>query len=153
MFKKLVSKIVAVVCAALLFISVGCSSVSIKDPEKAELVIKLATRALAVTMIERKPEIACEAKQYCEDFLEITSEDDIDVGKLINKALNYIDYEINVEDELLKVTLLDILSEVNVDLGNIEIDDENFELVRIAIAAYLSGCNIKIKELGIECSE
>lgn len=153
MFKKAKVLIVAVVTAVFLF-TAGCGDVlTFGDPQKAELAIKLASRALAVKMIDRKHKIACEAKEYCEDFLRVTNNEDTEVVSLISVALKYIEDEIDVEDELLKATLIDIMTEINIDLSAIDISDDNFKLVRIAVAAYLDGCNIKIRELGIECPD
>jgi hypothetical protein len=137
-------------CLSLSLLLFGCSTIQLNKDNQSELIVKLSARALAVRMVDHEPEMACKAKEYCERFLEMTK-DDTELEDTVMVALCFLNEKIDVNDELIRLTFLDLINSLEINLTTMEINNFDFELIRSAITAYLEGVNIKIKDLNINC--
>lgn len=137
-------------CLSLSLLLFGCSTIQLNKDNQSELIVKLSARALAVRMVDHEPKMACKAKEYCERFLEMTK-DDTELEDMVMVALCFLNEKIDVNDELIRLTFLDLINSLEINLTTMEINNFDFELIRSAITAYLEGVNIKVKDLNINC--
>lgn len=157
MFKKRVKMFfVGALTALFLFSVVGCSTlgIGVERNETTDFVIKQVSRSLGYKVSDRNPNSICKVKEISEIFLtEVSKEDYSEDGANVfaDQALNYLADQIHVEDEILAMSLKDLIHLVKIDLDQVKVDDENVELVKLAVKSYLEGLDVVVEQRSIVC--
>jgi len=157
MLNKMKKLFIVGITALFLLGGVGCSTIGlgIEKNDTTEFVIKQVSRGLGYKVSDNNPDSICDVKKVANEFIVACNSDEYsDEGATVfaNMAIGYIMEEVNLEDAMLQKSLEDLVEFVKVDLSNIQIDDDNIELLKIAVIAYLEGLEMVREEKSIECN-
>lgn len=142
--------------ALFLFSSVGCATlgIGIERNDTTEFVIKQVGRGLGYKVSNQNPDSICEVKSIAEQFIATCNSSEYsDEGAtaFANMAVSYVMGEVNLEDPMLQKSLEDLADYIKLDMGNVQIDEDNLELLKIAIISYLEGLDMAKEEKSITC--
>jgi len=156
MFNKIKKFVMVGVVTLFLFGSIGCSTlgINIERNETTEFVIKQVGRGLGYKVSGQNPDSICEVKKVAEQFMATCNSDEYSekgATAFANIAIGYVMSEVNLEDPMLQKSIEDLMEFVRLDLSNIQIDDDNIELLKIAVNAYLEGLEMVKEDKSISC--
>lgn len=156
MLKKMKSMFIVGITVLFLLGGVGCSTIGfgIEKNDTTEFVIKQVSRGLGYKVSDQNPDSICDVKKVADEFIAACNSDEYaeeGATAFANMAIKYIMGEVNLEDVMLQKSLEDLAEFVEIDLGNIQINDDNIELLKIAVNAYLEGLEMVREDKSITC--
>jgi len=152
--KKLVRMFVVALTTVFLFSGCAAIGLNVEKNDTTEFVIKQVGRSLGYKISDRKPDSICKVREVSESFLQEANKEDYSEGNasvFVNVALNYLKDQIQVEDEILKMGLRDLIQLVEIDIDKIQVTDDNLALIKLAVESYLEGLRIVAEQRSIEC--